>query len=108
MTTVGERLQAIMAYLGKSNKEFEISTGIDRSDVSRFKNNKKRMGIETVDRIAHSFPELSIDWLLYGRGDMLRPEPFPEGMDSFTFELVNFIKKDVVKHDAALKFLTEK
>lgn len=62
------RLLLFIEHKGITVQEFEKQAGLSNASVSKMGNNT-RMG--TLDKISNSFPELNINWLRMGVGDML-------------------------------------
>lgn len=55
-----------------TQRAFSEKIGISQSAVSSlFSQRENRPGLEMLQKIAIAFPELSMDWLLVGRGPML-------------------------------------
>jgi hypothetical protein len=65
-----ERLIEFLAYLEIGQNKFETTAGLSIGFVNTLKGN---MTIKTLDRIKAAYPELNIDWLVYGEGNMLKP-----------------------------------
>ncbi|MFP9114342.1 helix-turn-helix domain-containing protein [Flavobacterium sp. RHBU_3] len=108
MTTTGDRLKYFIdEHLGLQVKEAALLIGIDKNMLSSYCSGARNLGRESLDKLAAAFPQLSIDWLLYGRGHMLTLETVPTGLDPFSFTLANYLKKDQKTRIAAIKFLSE-
>ena len=69
MNKVQDRLYRFIAYLGLSVSQFEQSIGVGNGFVS---NTNERMRNSSKNLIATHYPELNIDWLIKGEGEMLR------------------------------------
>lgn len=65
-----ERIREFIAYKGITPKQFEQNTGLSNGAFSKLGDNTRR---STINRISISFPELNVNWLLTGEGDMIRP-----------------------------------
>ena len=61
-----------------SQAHFGQVTGLDKGNLSRYLNDKKEIGEETLVRVVSSIqriqPSLNRDWLVYGEGSMLKSE----------------------------------
>ncbi|WP_019991330.1 helix-turn-helix transcriptional regulator [Rudanella lutea] len=65
-----ERLAHFIEHLQMSVSRFEKETGSSVSSIARFiKGND--LGIKMLVRISERFPQLNVDWLITGRGEML-------------------------------------
>lgn len=63
-------------YLGVSVRRFEESCGITNGTIGSIRGQGPTASV--VSKIANTYPELSMDWLFRGVGEMLRgPEPKP-------------------------------
>lgn len=67
-TTVKERLTNYLAYKRISKSEFGRIIGVSASFISSM---RKSLQPDKVTSIAQNFPDLNIQWLLTGEGDML-------------------------------------
>lgn len=67
-TTVKERLTNYLAYKRISKSEFGRIIGVSASFISSM---RKSLQPDKVTSIAQSFPDLNIQWLLTGEGNML-------------------------------------
>lgn len=68
-STVKQRLIAFIDYLGKSKNAFEKACGLSTRYVS---NISASISPDKLKQISLKHPELNIEWLLTGEGDMLR------------------------------------
>lgn len=68
-STVKERLIAFINYLGMSKNAFENACGLSTRYVS---NISASVSPDKLKQISLKFPELNVEWLLTGQGDMLR------------------------------------
>ena len=69
MNSVQERLNQFIVYLGLSISQFEQSIGVGNGFVS---NTNERMRNSSKNLISSRYPELNMEWLIKGRGEMLR------------------------------------
>ena len=67
--TVKQRLICFLKYKHLSQAKFESKIGLSNGYVN---NIRKSLQPDKLQRIAQSFPELNITWLLTGEGEMLR------------------------------------
>lgn len=72
-TSVNQRIKFLIDDYEKcSQKIFADKIGISQSAVSAlFSQRENRPGLEMLQKIAIAYPEISLDWLLTGRGPML-------------------------------------
>lgn len=72
----------LLEYISKSNlsvAEFEKKAGLSNGSVSKTNNNMRK---STINSISLSFPNLNIDWLINGEGEMLRTDIVTPSSDS--------------------------
>ena len=66
-----ERLLAFIAHLGIKNAEFERLCGLSNGFVQ---NTNDRIRRSSLNQISNAFPQLNVDWIISGMGEMLLPE----------------------------------
>ncbi|MFP9099110.1 hypothetical protein ACLI09_08655 [Flavobacterium sp. RHBU_24] len=67
----------------------------------------RRLGIDVLDKIAAAFPNLNINWLLYGRGPMEVDYSLPGWITDAALGMAMQLKNDKALREMALKFLNE-
>ena len=65
---MNERVFAFIDYLGISTSEFERLCGLSNGAVSKMGDNTR---MSTLDRISKAYPQINVNWLRTGEGDML-------------------------------------
>lgn len=68
---VKERLKKFIASKGLGQKAFEIECGLSNGYVN---NIRRSVTIDKARRILERYPELNINWLMTGEGQMLKPQ----------------------------------
>lgn len=71
MNSVSDRLAFFLKQKGKGQTAFEKDAGLGRGYV---KNASDNMGSKVMSKIKNQCPDLNIDWLLTGEGNMLVEE----------------------------------
>lgn len=64
-----KRLTEFLAYLGIGQNKFEERVGLSRGFVNTLNDN---MTVKNVAKIRATYPELNMDYLCYGEGEMLK------------------------------------
>ncbi len=70
-----DRISAIITKKGLTPTQFADQVGIQRSTLSHILNGRNKVSTEIVTKIHHKMPEISINWLLFGEGDMYADVP---------------------------------
>lgn len=65
-----ERIKQLMESRGLSQKAFAQFTGISEGTLSGVLNDRTRPTLQIVEAIHTHFPNVSLEWLLYGLGNM--------------------------------------
>lgn len=65
------RLLEFISYLGIGQGKFERNCGLSNGYVN---NISKSIGTEKLQRITEKYPELNIEWITSGKGNMLKEE----------------------------------
>ena len=81
--TAKERLIVYLEHIDMNPRSFEISIGAYNGLVSKINTSIK---IEILERISKKYPDLNLEWLQIGTGEMLK-NANPE-FDSLEYDLV--------------------
>lgn len=66
-----QRLMSFILFMGISKSRFEQQCGLSNGYINSI---KKGIGTEKLQNILRAFPQLNREWLLYGEGEMLKPQ----------------------------------
>ncbi len=66
-----ERLLYFISSIGLEKSVFERNVGLSNGFVDKTTNNTRSKSLETISNV---YPELNIDWLKTGEGEMLQPK----------------------------------
>lgn len=77
-TTVKERLVRFIKQKGLTVREFERSIDVSNGYVSKITGT---IGADKLHRIGVEYPELNVDWLMLGGGEMLKEATTPKQID---------------------------
>ena len=66
-----QRIEDILSYSGMSSSQFAEAIGIQRSALSHILNGRNNASLDVVLKIHQRFPEVSLEWILTGTGEMM-------------------------------------
>ncbi len=67
-----DRIQRIMTKEGLQPTRFAEMVGVQRSSISHILSGRNKPSFDMIQGILKSFPKISADWLLLGKGEMYR------------------------------------
>lgn len=65
---ISERLKIIIDYYQLSSSSFADSLGVQRSSLSHILNGRNKPSLDFIMKVDKTFPEVSLQWLLYNEG----------------------------------------
>jgi len=90
-----ERIIQFIEYKGLSKNKFYIETGISNGTLDK----KTGISTDTIEKLYSSFPEINLEWLLTGKGEMIkqdRPAAVPDNEELSRLKEENSRLKDKV------------
>ena len=66
------RIRKVIDYYGLKPYSFEQKISVSEGTIRKFLTGEIGMKVDTLAKISANFPDVSIDWLLLGKGEMLR------------------------------------
>ena len=97
MSSVKQRLLEFIDYLGIKKNAFEQTIGMSNGFVN---NTNDRMTKRSLDAIKSAYPQLNTDWLISGRGEMLRTDiPASDNPNNEVMALLQRIDKLIELHE---------
>ena len=73
---INQRIKEIIAHYQLEQQDFADKIGVSNSTISVTDNQLKPAGAKVVFNILREFPEVSCEWLIRGKGDMLLKEKY--------------------------------
>jgi len=67
-----ERLNAILKHFKINASQFADEIGVQRASVSHVLSERNKPGFDFIQRILDTYPSISADWLITGKGEMLK------------------------------------
>ena len=68
------RIKEIITYSGLSDRAFALRCGLAQYTLNRQLNGVRELSLSTVNAILNTFVDISSEWLLRGKGQMLLSE----------------------------------
>ena len=69
---IGQRLEGFIDYLDISQNEFAKGIGLSSGLISYITSGKSNFGVDKLVKIKEKYPDLNIEWLISGKGNMLK------------------------------------
>ena len=86
VSTINERISIIISELGyRSVRQFANKIGIAQTSLNDVVKKNAEPKFSTIDKILKAEPSISPDWLLTGKGEMLKKEDLSTNNNSGTF-----------------------
>jgi len=86
-----DRIAEIISYKGLTASRFADIIDIQRSRISHIMSGRNNPSIEVVTHIIEKFPEINLNWLMTGNGEMLNNQP----------DMLDFSKPDEPKREVS-------
>ena len=78
-----DRIRQLMENQHMTQQTFSEFIGISSASLSSLFNGRTNPTLNTVEALRRKFPQISLDWLMYGKGPMFKDEnPDAEASDS--------------------------
>ena len=71
---LNERISEIINYSQLSASEFADEIDVQRSNISHITSGRNKPSLDFLMKINERFPELEWDWLILGKGEMLKKD----------------------------------
>jgi hypothetical protein len=68
------RIKEYIDFKGINNASFEKEVGMSNGSFASQLKNNKTIGVDKLENILKKYPEINPDWLLTGKGSMLKEE----------------------------------
>ena len=67
-----DRIERVLRYYSISPSQFADEIGVQRSSISHIISERNKPSLDLVQKMLGRFKELNPDWLIHGKGEMLR------------------------------------
>lgn len=71
-----DRIAHIIRAKNLTAAEFALRLGIQPSNISHFLSGRNNPSLDFVKKLKETFPEYSLEWIIFGRGPITLSEPF--------------------------------
>ena len=71
---VAERIKIIMSELGENQNSFSKKIGVTPSTIATAFERNKSVNTDLIQKITNVFTNISLEWLLAGKGNMLEED----------------------------------
>lgn len=90
---MNKRLKQIIDYYQLSTRQFEQKISVSNGVIAKVLAQNTTLRSDILSKIADTFPEVNIGWLLTGKGEMLyseaaKPTPSSADSDKIWFEIL--------------------
>ncbi len=76
LLSVKQRIEILLGYVNMGPKDFGKKVGVSQPLISILKGGSRdKISSELAEKITECYPEISAEWLLWGRGQMLIQQP---------------------------------
>lgn len=75
MDTIQKRIQLVRRQFCTTNKQFAEILGESPTTTSNWMSQDREIGMNVTQKILDAFPSVNPQWLRFGEGPMLKPEP---------------------------------
>ena len=76
-----ERIIEFLKAENKSSAQFALEIGVQPSSISHIISGRNNPSLDFIMKMLLKYPALSADWLLFGKGQMLRENTFGDLFD---------------------------
>jgi transcriptional regulator with XRE-family HTH domain len=67
-----QRLENLRVHYGLNQRDFAQKIGVSQSLLSTYLNSDKELSLSIIRGVAKVFPEINLNWLLKGQGEMIQ------------------------------------
>ncbi len=77
-----ERISAFLRSENKTSAQFAEEIGVQPSGISHILSGRNKPSLDFVVKMLETYPSLSVEWLLFGKGQMYREKTLAELFNS--------------------------
>ena len=91
-----DRISLILKHKNLTSAKFADEIGVQRSSISHVLSGRNKPSLEFIQKILKTYPEISSDWILFGKGKMMSNQ-----------ENATEVKRGRVENDLLISKLSE-
>ena len=76
-----DRIAHIIRAKNLTAADFALRLGIQPSSISHLLSGRNNPSLDFVKKLKETFPEYTLDWIVFGKGPMTTSEPFAPTLD---------------------------
>ncbi|WP_281235144.1 S24 family peptidase [Flavobacterium gelatinilyticum] len=78
-----KRIKQYIDFRGMKVSAFEREVGMSNGSFASQLKNDKTIGVDKLENILNRYPDINVEWLMYGVGDMCRPNILNENAAAY-------------------------
>lgn len=94
MSTLSDRIILLIESKGLKMASFERKLGLRRNSISQVLRRNTEIKADIVAKILETFPDVSAEWLLLGKGPMSQIDESGEITTDHSFSKLHLVKKE--------------
>jgi transcriptional regulator with XRE-family HTH domain len=75
---MNRRIALVLRAKNISPSQFAEDLGVQRSGISHILNGRNKPSLEFIQKLIKKYPDISMNWLMFGEGPMMNPYPVQE------------------------------
>ncbi len=98
---MNNRIALVLKAKNISSSILADDLGVQRSGISHILNGRNKPSLEFIQKLIKLYPDISIQWILFGEGPMMNPYPLPD------IDVANNVQPTVVIDDKPKPLIME-
>lgn len=98
-----ERIREIIDYLSITQAEFANRIGVQRANITHILTGRHKPSLDIIQKILEKFPEINAEWLILGKGEMLKDSSRKNSSNFKTQDLFSSTQNDENNKDKKTK-----
>lgn len=105
MESILSRIEQLTQNEGTTLTALEKQIGASKAVLTRAFNNNTDISSKWIQRIVENYPLYNIEWLITGKGEMLKSDAYPANKDLSKESVVNNSKENYTKNKSVEKLI---